>query len=215
MNPATQDFLEIEDIRDGVLILKNNQIRGVLMVSSINFALKATEEQDSIIYGFQSFLNSLGFSCQILIQSRHINVTPYLDAVKKLEEKQTNELLKLQTSSYIEFIKELVKGENVMTKNFLVVVPYNLAEILGVGASLKKSALFDSKNKGAINEENFEKCKNQLWQRMDFVASGLRRCELDAVSLTTPELAELFWAIYHPSEAEVGYYPQIMPDLLK
>ncbi len=215
MNPTTQDFLQIEDIKDGILLLKGNQIRGVLMVSSTNFALKSNEEQDSIIYGFQSFLNSLSFSCQILIQSRHINVTPYLDTIKKLEEKQTNELLNIQTASYIEFIKELVKGENVMTKNFLVVVPYNIAEILGVGASLKKSALFDSNKNDSKKQADFEKCKNQLWQRMEFVASGLKRCELDAIPLTTVELVELFWAIHHPSEAEIGYYPQIMPELLK
>src|SRR3989344_9131715 len=99
MEKTTQEFLEIKDIRDGVITLKNNQIRGILMVSSINFALKSTEEQNSILYAFQSFLNSLDFSCQIVIQSRHINITPYLDIIKKLEEKQENELLKLQTAS--------------------------------------------------------------------------------------------------------------------
>ena len=208
MEPATQEFLEVEDIRDGVVMLKNNQIRGVLMVSSINFALKSTEEQNSIIYAFQSFLNSLDFSCQIVIQSRNINVRPYLDKIKKLEEKHTNELLKIQTASYIEFIKELVKGENIMTKNFFVVVPYNIAEILGVGASFK------SGNK-KLKDEDFQKCKNQLWQRMEFVAMGLKRCELDVMPLTTPELIEMLWAIHHPSEAEVGYYPEIMPELLK
>ena len=98
------------------MVLKNSQIRGILLVSSINFALRATEEQNSIIYAFQSFLNSLDFPCQILIQSRHINITPYLDEIKKLEEKQENELLKVQAASYVEFIKELVKSENVMTK---------------------------------------------------------------------------------------------------
>src|SRR3990167_7895132 len=120
---ATQNFLEIQDIREGVLLLKNNSIRGVLMVSSINFALKSDDEQTAIIYAFQSFLNSLDFSCQIVIQSRNINITPYLDTLKDLEERQTNELLKAQTSSYREFIKEMVKGDTVMTKNFFVVVP--------------------------------------------------------------------------------------------
>ena len=105
---ATQNFLEIQDIREGVLLLKNNSIRGVLMVSSINFALKSDEEQTAIVYAFQNFLNSLDFSCQIVIQSRNINITPYLDALKDLEDKQTNELLKKQTSAYREFIKNMV-----------------------------------------------------------------------------------------------------------
>lgn len=214
MESSTQDFLEIKEIRDGVMVLKNSQIRGILLVSSINFALRATEEQNSIIYAFQSFLNSLDFPCQILIQSRHINITPYLDEIKKLEEKQENELLKVQAASYVEFIKELVKSENVMTKNFLVVVPYNLAEILGTTNALK-SGFFKKRDKGGLSDEDFAKCKSQLWQRMEFVASGLRRCELESSPLTTEEIIELFWAINHPQEAENGYYPQIMPELLK
>lgn len=222
MDPRTQDFLEVKDIKDGVLILKNNQIRGVLMVSSVNFALKSEEAQNSIIYAFQSFLNSLDFFCQIIIQSRNINITPYLDTIKKLEEKQANELLKTQTASYMEFIKELVKGENVVTKNFYVIVPYLLTDILGVGGLAKQYNVFDflDKNKGknhqeGINDEDFEKCRTQLWQRMEFLANGLRRCGLDAIPLTTPELIELLWAIHHPSEAEAGYYPEIAPELLK
>jgi len=207
MDKTTQEFLEIVNIRDGVLMLKNNQLRGVLMVSSINFALKSTEEQDGIIYAFQSFLNSLDFFCQIVIQSRHINITPYLDTIRKLEAKESSELLQIQTESYIEFIKELTHGENVMTKNFFIVVPYNLAEILGVKKTLNPGS--------KLSDDDFEKCKTQLWQRMEFVALGLRRCELEVIPLTTAELIELFWATHHPSEAEVGYYPEIMPELIK
>jgi len=204
---ATQAFLELQDIREGILLLRNGGLRGVLMVSSINFALKSDEEQTSIIYAFQSFLNSLDFSCQIVVQSRKINITPYLDTIKNLEESQTNELLKTQTSSYVDFIKELVKDNNIMTKNFYVVVPYALTEILGVGATMKQV-----KN---LTDEEFEKCKSQLWQRMEFVAMGLKRCELDVIPLTTAELIELFWSIHHPGEAEQGYFPEILPELLK
>lgn len=216
----TQEFLEIKDIREGVLILKNQGLRGVLMVSSVNFALKSTEEQSSVIYAFQSFLNSLDFSCQIIIQSRNINITPYLDTIKSLEEKQTNELLKAQTSSYRDFIKELVQGDSIMTKNFYVVVPYTIMEALGTSSALKQSGLFNffKKDQGALqqlNDEDFEKCKNQLWQRMEFLAMGLKRCGLDVMPLTTPELIELFWALHHPDQAEIGYYPEILPELLK
>ncbi len=208
MDSATQEFLEIKNIREGVVVLKNGGIRGVLMVSSLNFALKSSEEQSSIIYAFQSFLNSLDFSCQIIIQSRNINITPYLDTIKKLEENQTNELLKTQTASYHDFIKNLVAGDSVMTKSFYVVVPYTLTEILGVGKGLM------GKNQ-PIGDEDFEKCKNQLWQRLEFLAMGLKRCGLDVIPLTTPELIELYWSLHHPSEAEQGYYPEILPELLK
>ena len=217
---STQDFLEIKDIREGVIILKNNSIRGILMVSSLNFALKSEEEQSAIIFAYQSFLNSLDFSCQIVIQSRKINITPYLDGLQELEQKQTNDLMRNQTSSYREFIKEMVRGDMVMTKNFYVVIPYELMEIFGAGAAVKKfdfSKATGQTNKAGqeIKDDDFQRCKTQLWQRMEFLAMGLRRCGLEAVPLTTPELIELFWSIHHPEQAEIGYYPEILPELLK
>ncbi|MBX4200710.1 hypothetical protein KW786_01130 [Candidatus Parcubacteria bacterium] len=219
---TTQEFLEIQDIKEGVVILKNSDIRGVLMVSSVNFALKSSDDQSAIIYAFQSFLNSLDFSCQIVVQSRKINITPYLDKLKKLEEQQTSELMKIQTSSYISFIKDLIQGDSVMTKNFYIVVPYAITAILGTGAISKQfnvSSMLGGKSAGGtktqISDEEFEKCKNQLWQRMEFLALGLRRCELDSIPLTTPELIELFWSIHHPDQAEIGYSPEILPELLK
>ena len=214
---ATQEFLEIQDIKEGVMILKNTSIRGILMVSSINFALKSDDEQTAILYAFQSFLNSLDFFCQIVIQSRNINITPYLDSLKNLEEKQTNQLLKEQTASYREFIKNMVVGDMVMTKNFYIVVPYNLMEIFGAKAAGSQfNFLSGKKNEPKpMKDDEFQRAKTQLWQRMEYVAMGLRRCGLEAVSLTTPELIELFWSIHHPDQAEIGYYPEIMPELLK
>jgi len=219
---ATQAFLEVQDIREGVLLLKNNSIRGILMVSSINFALKSEEEQTATIYAFQTFLNSLDFFCQIVIQSRNINITPYLDGLKDLEERQTNALLREQTASYREFIKGMVVGDVVMTKSFYVVVPYSLMEIFGIkGAEKNFFKQFSGKQEGPggtpqpMKDEDFQRCKTQLWQRMEYLSMGLRRCGLEAIPLTTPELIELFWSIHHPDQAEVGYYPEILPELLK
>jgi hypothetical protein len=216
---ATQAFLEVQDIREGILLLKNNSIRGILMVSSINFALKSEEEQTAIIYAFQNFLNSLDFFCQIVIQSRNINITPYLDSLKDLEDRQMNELLKKQTTSYREFIKNMVVGDVVMTKNFYIVVPYNLMEILGMKGVGKQFNIFQQGTAGqqssTIKDDEFQRCKTQLWQRMEYVSMGLKRCGLEAMPLTTPELIELFWSIHHPDQAEVGYYPEILPELLK
>ena len=217
---STQDFLEIKDIREGVIILKNNSIRGILMVSSLNFALKSEEEQTAIIYAYQSFLNSLDFSCQIIIQSRKINITPYLDGLQELERRQTSDLMRQQTASYRKFIKEMVRGDMVMTKNFYVVIPYELMEIFGASGITKqfdflKNVKGKKQETQEVKDQDFERCKTQLWQRMEFLAMGLRRCGLEAVPLTTPELIELFWSIHQPEQAEIGYYPEILPELLK
>jgi type IV secretory pathway VirB4 component len=201
---TTQEILEIEDIKEGVLILKDKSLRGVLAVSSLNFVLKSEEEQNAIIYQFQNFLNSLDFPIQIYILSRRLNLTGYLERLEELEKRQTNELLKIQTRSYIEFIKSLMATGSIMTKSFYLVVPFY--PILVPGMRGKSPTLTD---------EEFERAKTQLWQRMEFVAHGLRRCGLFCAPLNTQELIELFWSIYHPEEAEVGYYPEIPPELIK
>ena len=206
---TTQELLEIDQIREGVILLKNKSLRGVLMVSSLNFALKSEEEQNATIYQFQSFLNSLDFPCQIVVQSRRLNITGYIEKLKDLEKNQENELLKIQTTSYREFIESMIKEGVIMTKNFFVVVPFTLFEVQGTSPS----AFVKKPGVPALTEDEFQRCKTQLWQRMEFLAMGLRRCGLQAIPLTTPELIELFWGLYHPQEAEVGYYPEIPPEL--
>ena len=216
---STQHFLEIDQIREGVIILKNKALRAVMMVSSLNFALKSEEEQSAIIHQFQNFLNSLDFTCQIIIQSRKLNITGYLDQIKELEAKQTNELLKIQTAEYRQFIEDIITGAppagkygEIMSKSFYVVLPFTLLEAVGATSPLK---LLKSSKMPTLTEDEFQRCKQQLWQRLEFVALGLRRCGLQAVPLTTPELIELFWGLHHPKQAEVGYYPEIPPELSK
>ncbi|MBU0546823.1 MAG: hypothetical protein ABH876_00975 [Patescibacteria group bacterium] len=204
-NASTQQFLEVQDIKEGVVVLKNNAIRGILMVSSVNFALKSEDEQNATIYQFQSFLNSLDFLIQITIQSRRLNITGYLDKLKDLEEKQENELLKVQTAGYREFIQEIISGGSIMSKNFFVTVPFSFINI----PNFAKTKTSNS------DDDQFQRAKSQLWQRMEFVASGLRRCGLKCVPLNTSELIELYWSLHHPEEAEVGYYPEIPPELIK
>lgn len=197
----TQSFLEIDQIKEGVLVMKNNSLRGVIMTSSLNFALKSEDEQNAIIYQFQSFLNSLDFSIEIVVQSRRLNITGYLEKLKELESKQTIELLKIQTGEYRKFIEELIAGGSIMAKNFFVVVPFTAVEIPGL--------------KQAKTEEQFQRAKSQLWQRLEFIVMGLRRCGLQCSPLGTEELINFFWAVYHPQEAEVGYYPEIPSELIK
>jgi len=206
----TQEFLEIDQIREGIIILKNRSIRGILMVSSLNFALKSDEEQEVIINQFQDFLTSLDFSCQITIQSRRLNITGYLEKLKELEKNQENELLKTQISEYRKFIEQLIAGGSIMTKTFFVVIPFTLIEIPGMQEG---KAFLKKKELPILSEDDFQRCKTQLWQRMEFVALGLKRCGLQVIPLSTPELIELFWGLHHPKEAEVGYYPEVPPEL--
>ncbi len=205
----TQKFLEIDQIKEGVVVLRNKALRGVLMSSSLNFALKSEDEQTAIIYQFQNFLNSLDFSLEISIQSRRLNITGYLEKLKELEQQEKNDLLKLQISEYQKFIRELIAESSIMSKNFFVIVPFTLAELPRLTGEKKPP-----QQKGvSLTEERFQRAKNQLWQRMEFVALGLRRCGLEVMPLNTTELIELFWGVYHPEEAEIGYYPEIPPEL--
>jgi len=211
-SPTTQQFLQAEEIKEGMLVLKDKSMRGVMMVSSQNFALKSDEEQQAIVFQFQNFLNSLDFPVQITIQSRRLNITGYLENLKKLEETQQNELLKKQTTDYRQFVEKLITGGSIMAKNFFVVVPFTLMESAPVQG---KGRFSHVKVGGKLSEEEFQRMKNQLWQRMEFVALGLRRAGLKTIPLNTEELIELLWSYHHPQEAEVGYYPEIPPEMLK
>ncbi len=204
---STQDFLEFDQIKDGVIILKNKGLRIILMVSSLNFALKSTDEQNAILYQFQNFLNSLDFSCQIIVQSRRLNITGYLDKLQKIEAKETNELLKIQIADYRKFIERLVRGGSIMQKTFYVVVPFSVTETQADIGKRKTSKI------PALTEEMFQRAKVQLMQRVEFVILGLQSCSLQSVPLTNLEITELFWALHHPAEAERGYYPEIPPEL--
>lgn len=210
---STQQFLELEEIREGVVILKNKALRGIAMISSLNFALKSEDEQNAIIYQFQNFLNSLDFPLEIVVQSRTLNITGYLDKLKESENNQENELLKIQTAEYQKFIRDLIAGGQVLSKNFFVVVPFTISELTSGAAT---AGLFKKRGaSGGMNDELFQRAKAQLWQRMEFVALGLRRCGLTFAPLDTTQLIELFWSQYHPDEAEVGYFPEIPPELIR
>ena len=213
---STQQFLEIDQIREGVIVLKNKALRGVLMVSSLNFALKAEEEQSAIISQFQNLVNSLDFTCQIVIQSKKINMTGYIERIKELERKQASKLLKEQIVAYREFIEQVISGAppagkygEIMSKAFYVIVPFTLSE----GQIISKKQMLRSPKISQLTEEDFKRCKQQLWQRMEFVAMGLKRVGLQAIPLTTAELIELFWTLHHPKESEIGYYPEMPPEL--
>ena len=118
---ATQEFVPIEEVRNGIVVLNNGSLRAILMVSSMNFALKSEDEQSAVLLQFQSFLNSLDFSIQIFIQSRDLDIRPYIALLEKRYTEQVIDLMKIQTREYIEFVKTFVEETDIMTKNFFVV----------------------------------------------------------------------------------------------
>jgi hypothetical protein len=203
---STQDFIPIKQIREGVVVLKSGGIRGVLMVSSVNIALKSPDEQQAIISRFQSFLNSLDFTCQIIVQSRKTNITGYIEKIKEIEKKQNNQLLQQQTAGYRQFLEDFIEKESIYSKRFFVVVPYLPS---GIDFSKKK------KKEEEITEDSFRRGKRQLYQRMEFVALGLKRCGLQSIPLTTVEIIELFWSVFHSKSAEKGYYPEFPEELTR
>ncbi len=195
---SAQSFLEVDQIREGLVILKNNSLRGVIMTSSVNFALLSQQRQKAIISQFQEFLNSLDFTIQIVVQSRKLNLTGYFEKLEELQRNEDKELMKVQIAEYRKFISNLIEEQTIMTKDFLVLVPFDVHGVPGK----------------ELTKDKFERAKSQLWQRMEFTVLGLRRCGLDCSPLQTPELIELFWTLHHQKKAEVGYYPEIPSELI-
>lgn len=200
MKNATQEFVPIDDVRDGIAILKDGSMRGILMASSINFALKSDDERQAILLQFQDFLNSLDFSIQILVQSRRLDIRPYIALLEGRYKEQTNDLMKIQIEQYIAFIKGFTESTNIMTKNFFVVIPYDSA-IISSKSGLPFSLGGKEKSK-EDKEEDFEEKKNQLEQRMGVVEQGLVRCGVRVAKLGTDEVVELFYKIFNPGESE-------------
>jgi len=199
----TQKFVEIEDIQDGTVILKNGSLRRILMVSGINFELKSEEEQNIITYAYQNFLNSLDFSVQIVIHSRKLNIENYLDKLAERQSIETNELLKNQISEYIEFIRSFVELNAVMAKTFFVVVPYDPIVIPKGGKKILDLFKFGFKTtKTPKVEESLEQKMGQLSQRTEQVINGLSQIGLRVVTLNDEELIELFYNLYNPATIE-------------
>jgi type IV secretory pathway VirB4 component len=200
---STQQFVDVEEIKDGIVFLRSGGLRAVVMVAGTNFELKSEEEQDGITGAYQNFLNALDFSIQIIVHSRKLNINSYLEKMAAIREKETNELLRNQASEYIEFIRSFVKENEIMTKNFFVVVPYEGA---GLG-ELKKGALSlfsfgKKKNTDKEKQESMEQKVSQLRQRVDEVLNGLERAGLRAVVLNDEELLELYYNLYNPESTE-------------
>ncbi len=199
VSTSTQQYLDIAEIKENTVIMRDSTMRSVIMVSSINFALKSEDEQNAIIAAYVSFLNNIDFSLQIVIQSRELNIEGYLETLKQKEREQTNELLKMQTAEYIQYIKELVAISRIMNKRFYVVVPFNPVSDKQKGFF---SRFFDTLKPATlimVKEERFRRRRVELTHRVDSIISGLNSVGLNAVELDTQGLIELYYNSYNPS----------------
>jgi hypothetical protein len=191
--PSTQQFVPIKEIRDGVMVMKEGSLRAVLLVSSVNFALKSEDEKNAIVSSYQSFLNSLEFPIQIYVKSRQLHLDAYIGSLQKQLELQTNELLKLQTSQYIDFVTELLQASNVMEKQFFLIVPFYPTGVEKVG--LIKGLISGKKG---VADTDFETQRVELMARVDRIISGLTGIGVRCAALKTEELIELYYAVYNP-----------------
>ena len=192
----TQTFVPIKEIKNDTIVREDGTLCGVLLVSSINLVLQSEDEQEAVLSQFQSVLNSLEVTTQIIVQSRKLNIAPYLNYIKELSEKQPNELLKLQSIEYMNFIKHFTEQVNIMSKHFFVIITYTpyttTADI--------SSAFGKNKKTKSAEQTKFEELLFQLDQRMGFVSSGLRSVGLRTARLNSDELIEMLYSTFNPGE---------------
>ena len=203
---SAQEFLSIETVRDGIVVLKHAQgLRAVLMVSALNFALKSEDEQDALVMQYENLLNALDFSMQFVVQSRRLNIQPYLETLAARAQEETSELLKVQIAEYIDFVKTFVELSQIVSKTFYAVVPFQPSIVEQKSGLIRRLGGFwggTSRTEFTSPEDEFAHFKSQLLQRVDTVSLGLKRLGLRTVMLNTEELIELFYGLYNPTESQ-------------
>jgi len=197
--PEVQRFVEVKEIKQDTAIMKDNSMKAVCICSSINFGLLSQDEQEAIIARFQEFLNSLDFSIQIIVSSRHFDIDIYLDQIKELEKKQTNELLRIQTGEYINFVKSFVDFANIMNKAFYVIIPFRIVESREENfiTKIKNIITAQKRNIAKFEQEKFNQYKTQLDQRTNHIIQALQGLGIKAVQLDNEQLTELFYEFYN------------------
>ncbi|MFA5183997.1 MAG: hypothetical protein WC456_00540 [Patescibacteria group bacterium] len=194
----TQQYLNIAEIKDNTVVMKDGTLRVVLLVSSINFALKSEDEQNAVIDSYIRFLNNISFTVQIVIQSRELNIDNYLQYLKEKEKEQTNKLLKVQTADYIEYIRELTSLGKIMNKRFYVIVPYDpLTDkhkgfFSLLGEAMRPATIIK------LKEKTFKNYQEMMERRVESVAGGLESMGVAVARLDTQSLIELYYKTYNP-----------------
>lgn len=199
---STQKYLDIAEIKEDTVVLKDGTLRAVIICSSINFALKSEDEQKALISGYMQFINALRHPLQIVIQSRKLDVDNYMRRLIEAQKKQTNDLLKMQITSYIDYIRELIEIGEIMTKKFFIVVPYNPLGDKTKNFWTRLKELFTPGTSISLRKEKFNKYKEDLNLRISNIQNGLRSMGLDTAVLDTQGLIELYYNVYNPKTSE-------------
>lgn len=197
----SQEFVPVKEVRDGIVVMKDGTLATVVMVSSINLSLKSYDEQRAVLLQFQNFLNTLDFPIQIVIQSRRYDIRPYILTLENRLRVQTEQLLRVQTQEYIEFIRSFTEQVNIMRKTFYVVIPYTPALISNQSGGIGKLfSLFGKKQTVADTTATFEEERTQIEQRVSVIEGGLGRLGLRVTQLGTQEMIELLYKTFNPGE---------------
>jgi len=186
---STQSFIEIEDIKDDVILMKDFSAAIAIEVGAVNFWLLSAEEQSSTIYAYSSLLNSLSFPVQILILSKRMDISSYLEYLETKIKLKRDELMKTRLSSYKDFIKTVVKKNTVLEKKFYFVIPFSPLELGISGANTS----------GMKKEYVIARAKTALYPKRDNILRLLAKIGLRATVLQKQELVELFINLYNPS----------------
>ena len=197
---STQAYLDIAEIKEGTIIMRDGSLRAVLVVSSINFSLKSAQEQNALINSYQNFLNGLEFPIQILMQSRKLDIHPYLDKLRSVMQQQTNELLRMQTQEYVEYIGKLIEFASIMNKTFYVIIPLTTIAVK-TGFMSRISNLFNPAAEITLKKQDFEKGRDELLKRINQITSGLAGMGMKTIGLNTEELVELMYNSYNLNTA--------------
>ena len=203
---STQAALLISELRDNVVIMKDGSFRAVVACKSINFDLMSDVEREGVEYSYQNFLNSLGFTTQILVRSQRVDIGPYIERLSEIRRNNDNMLLGVLMDDYINFIDILSQEANIMDKSFFVIVPYytspDAEKVLQQTKSFFKSfAKSKAPDVSRIDRVTYDKALSELNNRVDTVVSGLFQIGINSVRLNTKELAELYYNFNNPDTA--------------
>ncbi len=203
LSSTTQTYLDILDITNDLVILKDGSAAMVLQVSAINFGLLSEPEQDAIIYAYAALINSLSFPIQILIKSKPKDVTNYLHYIDEQLTHAPNEVRRQQISAYRQFVANMITEQNVLDKTFYVVLPLTGLE-LGLASAANPLAAITPKKATPVIDKHYviEKSLNILGPRRDHVISQFARLGLRAQMLNTKDLIYLFYITYNPQASE-------------
>lgn len=177
---SSRNQIQIKEVKDGIMVLPNNQYRVAIETSSINFELKSEEEQDVLIDSFQNFLNSLPCELQILVRVREVDIDRYLEQISSSKKSEKEKVYKDQIDNYCDFIKNLVSGSKILSRHFYVIIPYHHLD----------------------RNKDFNLIREQIHLNRDIILRGLEKLGMKAKPLDSLELLDLFYSFYNPTQAK-------------